>query len=125
MSKLSWIKFYRSWKGSELSMQDYLQSIAADAPPTMFAVGADWTNETYAAIEEAINQVRWSDFSRSCGAGASAGCSVHHRHLALTPTGLPKTSRADCHTREAPPIPLKPLRFIRRRSGEGRSSRES
>ena len=39
-------------------MQDYLQSIAADAPPTMFAVGADWTNETYAAIEEAINQVK-------------------------------------------------------------------
>jgi len=58
VSKLSWIKFYRSWKGSELSMQDYLQSIAADAPPTMFAVGADWTNETYAAIEEAINQVK-------------------------------------------------------------------
>ena len=37
-------------------MQDYLQSIAADAPPSMFAVGADWSTETYAALGEAIGQ---------------------------------------------------------------------
>ena len=45
VSKLAWYKFWRQWTASGLSMQDFLQSIAADAPPTMFAVGADWSSE--------------------------------------------------------------------------------
>lgn len=37
VSKVAWIKFYRNWRGSDATMQDYVAKLAADAPPTLCA----------------------------------------------------------------------------------------
>jgi hypothetical protein len=41
VTKLQWIGFYRAWKESAKSMDDYLLEVADNAPPTMFALAVD------------------------------------------------------------------------------------
>jgi hypothetical protein len=36
ITKLQWIRFYRSWQESSLPIEDYLLKLAAEAPPTLF-----------------------------------------------------------------------------------------
>ena len=50
--KVQWIKFYRQWEESGMTIDDFLLKLADDAPPTLFAVADDKAHKAYAYATE-------------------------------------------------------------------------
>lgn len=52
VNKPHFIKFFRAWKESNMPMQDYMQKLADEAPPTLFAEGVKIANKAAEAVSD-------------------------------------------------------------------------